>query len=62
MGSGSDENESSSGGDHAVAIARPMDPPWLQHGEPIGSKPHGLRERRLKVGFPLIVIAREDRG
>ena len=60
MGSGSDENEAGSLGDgegiEAVAAARPMAPPWLQQG--------GAKEerggRRLRVGFPLVVVVREE--
>ena len=60
MGSGGDEIEVSSigGGEgvEAVAAARPMAPPWLQQG--------GAKEerggRRLRVGFPLVVVVREE--
>ena len=66
MGSGGDEIEVSSIGGigggrgegviEAVAAARPMAPPWLQQG--------GAKEerggRRLRVGFPLVVVVREE--
>ena len=64
MGSGGDQIEVSSiggiGGGEGVeavaAAARPMAPPWLQQG--------GAKEerggRRLRVGFPLVVVVREE--
>ena len=64
MGSGGDEIEVSSigiggGGEsvEAVATARPMAPPWLQQQ---GGAKEERGGRRLRVGFPLVVVVREE--
>ena len=65
MGSGSDEIEASSigGGEgiEAVAVAaRPMAPPWLQQHNEHGGAKEERGGRRLRVGFPLVVVVREE--